>query len=130
MACTGVTARASPSWATAATLCAWALVRVASGRTTPSVVLSDGAVAGRAASSAALCSTVGVLMLIVANLGFRAYLHYGADFGATYGALAGALLLMLWLYLAALALLVGAEINCVIRHAAAHGKTPPRPEPL
>ena len=67
-------------------------------------------------------------MLIVANLGFRLYLHYGADFGATYGALAGALLMMLWFYLAALALLVGAEINCVIGHAAAHGKASPRSE--
>ncbi len=34
------------------------------------------------------------------------------------------MLLLLWLYLAALALLVGAEINCVIAHAAPRGKVP------
>ena len=66
-------------------------------------------------------STIGVLVLIAVNLGFRVYLRYGTDFGATYGVLAGVVLLLLWLYLAALALLVGAEINCVIAHAA-----PPR----
>jgi membrane protein len=69
-------------------------------------------------------STIGVLVLIVANLGFRVYLRYGADFGATYGALAGVVLLLLWLYLAALALLVGAELNSVIEHAAPRGKVP------
>jgi len=63
-------------------------------------------------------STIGVLVLIAVNLGFRVYLRYGADFGATYGVLAGVVLLLLWLYLAALALLVGAEINCVIARAA------------
>jgi membrane protein len=67
-------------------------------------------------------STIGVLVLIAVNLGFRVYLRYGADFGATYGILAGVVLLLLWLYLAALALLVGAEINCVIAHAATRGK--------
>ncbi len=67
-------------------------------------------------------STIGVFMLIAINLGFRIYLYYAADFGATYGILAGVVLLLLWLYLAALSLLVGAEINCVIARAAPHGK--------
>lgn len=63
-------------------------------------------------------SIVGVLALIAVNLGLRVYLRYGPDIGATYGALAGVILLLLWLYAAALALLVGAEINCVIQRAA------------
>jgi membrane protein len=69
-------------------------------------------------------STLGVLALIAASLGFRAYLHFGSSYSETYGALAGVVLMMLWLYLAALALLVGAEINCVIEHAAPHGREP------
>jgi membrane protein len=67
-------------------------------------------------------STIGVLVLIAVNLGFRVYLRYAADFGATYGVLAGVVILLLWLYLAALALLVGTEINCVIAHATSQGK--------
>ena len=69
-------------------------------------------------------STLGVLVLIAASLGFRFYLQFGNTYSETYGALAGVVLTMLWLYLAALALLVGAEINCVIEHAAPHGREP------
>lgn len=67
-------------------------------------------------------STFGVLVLILSSLGFQLYLGFGNSYGETYGALAGVVLMMLWLYLAALALLVGAEINCVIEHAAPHGR--------
>ncbi len=67
-------------------------------------------------------STLGVLALIVSSLGFQLYLRFGNTYSETYGALAGVVLMMLWLYLAALALLVGAEVNCVIEHAAPHGR--------
>lgn len=69
-------------------------------------------------------STLGVLALLVASLGFQWYLNFGNTYSETYGALAGVVLMMLWLYLAALALLVGAEINCVIEQAAPHGRIP------
>jgi membrane protein len=69
-------------------------------------------------------STLGVLALIAISVGFRLYLHWGPSYSETYGALAGVVLMMLWMYLAALALLVGAEINCVIEHAAPHGREP------
>jgi membrane protein len=73
-------------------------------------------------------SSLGVLALIVASLGFQFYLHFSNTYSETYGALAGVVLMMLWLYLAALALLVGAEVNCVIEHAAPHGKSPGQKE--
>jgi membrane protein len=67
-------------------------------------------------------STLGVLALVVGTLAMRFYLLYGANYSATYGALTGVIVTLLWLYLAALALLLGAEINTVIEHAAPHGK--------
>lgn len=73
-------------------------------------------------------STLGVLALIAASLGFQFYLRFGNTYSETYGALAGVVLMMLWLYLAALALLVGAEVNSVIEHAAPHGRSPGQKE--
>ena len=69
-------------------------------------------------------STLGVLALIAASVGFQFYLRFGNTYSETYGALAGVVLMMLWLYLAALTLLVGAEVNCVIEQAAPHGRSP------
>jgi membrane protein len=73
-------------------------------------------------------SALGVLALILASLGFRLYLLYGPAYSETYGALAGVVLMLLWQYLAALTLLVGAELNCVIEHAAPHGRAPGQKE--
>ncbi len=69
-------------------------------------------------------STMGVLVLVIASLGLRFYVLYGSNYSATYGALAGVIIMLLWLYIASLALLVGAEINCVIENAAPHGRNP------
>jgi membrane protein len=70
-------------------------------------------------------STLGVLVLIAASLGFRWYIvYFGSHYSETYGTLAGVVLMMLWFYLAALALLVGAEVNCVIEQASPLGKAP------
>jgi membrane protein len=51
--------------------------------------------------------------------GLRWYVSNFTDYGATYGSIGGVILLMLWLYLTGIALLVGAEINAEIEHAAA-----------
>jgi membrane protein len=73
-------------------------------------------------------SALGVLALVAASLGLRLYVRYGGSYSETYGALAGVMLLLLWLYIASLTLLVGAEINCVIEHAAPHGRGPGQKE--
>ena len=51
------------------------------------------------------------ILLILASVAFRMYVANFADYGATYGSLAGVVALMLWLYLAGLVLLLGAEID-------------------
>jgi membrane protein len=64
-------------------------------------------------------SLVATLVWIAASIGLRLYVTYMGDFAATYGSIGGVILLVLWLYLGGLALLVGAEINSEIEHAAA-----------
>jgi membrane protein len=68
-------------------------------------------------------SALGVLFLVGSSLALRLYVFYGGSFSASYGALAGVIVTLLWLYAASLALLTGAEINCVIEHAAPNGRS-------
>ncbi len=51
---------------------------------------------------------------LVATWAFSFYLANMADYGATFGALAGAVALLTWLYLTAIILLVGAELDAVL----------------
>ena len=64
-------------------------------------------------------SVVGLVLWLAMSYGLRVYVSHFADYGATYGSIGGVILLMLWLYLTGVALLVGAEINAEIEHAAA-----------
>jgi membrane protein len=57
---------------------------------------------------------VGVSIWIVASAGFFFYVSNFGKYGATYGAFAGAVILLLWLYISALAFLFGAELNSVV----------------
>jgi membrane protein len=63
---------------------------------------------------------------LAASGGLRLYVAKFADYNATYGSIGGAILFLLWLYLTGLALLVGAEINAEIAHAAAQVSEEPR----
>ena len=54
--------------------------------------------------------TAGILIAL-ASIGFRFYVSRFGNYGATYGSLAAIIVLMLWTYMAGIALLVGWEIN-------------------
>lgn len=67
-------------------------------------------------------SLLATVLWIVASLGFRVYLAKFGDYNATYGTIGGVIVAMLWLYISGLAIMVGAEMNAVIEHAAPWGK--------
>ena len=61
------------------------------------------------------------LSFIGATVGFEIYLAHGSNMPTLYGALAGFIVLMLWIYLANLVLLIGAETDSVWRELKASG---------
>src|SRR5467141_1834248 len=68
-------------------------------------------------------ATLAVLLWLAMSYALRLYVSHFADYNATYGSIGGVILLMLWLYLGGAALLLGAEVNAVIEHAAAERGT-------
>jgi membrane protein len=69
-------------------------------------------------------SVVAVVLWLAASLALRYYVANFANYNATYGSIGGVILLMLWLYLSGMAILVGAEVNAEIEHAAARRGAP------
>ncbi len=67
-------------------------------------------------------SVIGVVLLVVASLGFAIYTSNFADYNATYGSLGAMIILMLWLYITGLVILLGSEINALIEHYSSKGK--------
>lgn len=54
---------------------------------------------------------VATVLWVIASVGFSLYVDNFSSYGKTYGALAGVVILMLWLWISAYAVLLGAEIN-------------------
>jgi membrane protein len=74
-------------------------------------------------------SVVATVLWVLASVGFSVYVNAFGNYNKTYGALAGIIILMLWLYLTAYVVLVGAELNAELELQTAKDTTagPTRP---
>lgn len=59
-------------------------------------------------------SVVGVILWVAASWGFSQYVQHFGSYEATYGALGGVIVLLLWMWVSAMALMLGAEINKIL----------------
>ena len=57
---------------------------------------------------------VAAALIALASIGFRFYVFEFGDYSATYGSLAAIIILMMWMYLAGIAMLVGCEIDTLL----------------
>ena len=69
-------------------------------------------------------SVLATALWLLISLVFKFYVANFTSYTATYGVIGGAIVLMLWFYVSALAVLVGAELNAEIEHASPYGKEP------
>jgi membrane protein len=59
-------------------------------------------------------NVVAAILIALASIGFRFYVSQFGNYSATYGSLAAIIILMLWMYMAGIALLVGCEIDTIL----------------
>jgi membrane protein len=69
-------------------------------------------------------SVVGVIIWVVASWGFSQYVANFGKYSVTYGAIGGVIVLLLWMWITAQVVLLGAEINAILEHRSPEGKAP------
>lgn len=74
-------------------------------------------------------SVLAVVVWIIASLGFGYYVKTFADYNAMYGSIGAIIVLLLYFYISAAVLLLGAEMNAAIEHLSSEGKNPGEKEP-
>jgi membrane protein len=62
-------------------------------------------------------SAFGVFVFLAGSFMFRIYLHFSNNYSAAYGSLGAVMILLVWLYVAGLAYVIGGEINAEIERA-------------
>lgn len=77
-----------------------------------------------------LGSVVGALLWLVGSVGFSLYVNFFGNYNKTYGAVAGVIVLLLWLFLTAYVVLLGAEINSEAERQTACDTTVGEPRPM
>jgi len=78
-------------------------------------------------SQGAVTATV---LWVIASVGFSFYVDNFGSYNETYGSLAGVIVLLLWLWITATVVLLGAEINSEAEGQTARDTTKGEPEPM
>ena len=68
-------------------------------------------------------SVLAAALWLGGSLAFRFYVSNFGSYNETYGTVGGIMVLLLWLYLSGLVMIIGAELNSEIAHAARSGHT-------
>jgi membrane protein len=75
-------------------------------------------------------AAVATVIWVIASVGFSLYVENFGSYSKTYGALAGVAILMLWLWITAFIVLLGAEINAEAEQQTVEDTTVGEPRPL
>jgi membrane protein len=75
-------------------------------------------------------SIFAVVAWVAVTLGFQFYVNQFGSYNKTYGSLAGVIVALLWLWLTAVIVLLGAEINAEMEHQTAHDTTVGGDQPM
>ncbi len=60
-------------------------------------------------------TVVGIGLWLLASLGLKLYLTYFDNYSVTYGSIGAVVILLLWFYVSAIAILIGAEVNSEVQ---------------
>ncbi len=74
-------------------------------------------------------SVTAAVLWLLASVGFSLYIDFFSNYQKTFGSLAGVAILLMWFYISALVIIVGAEINAVSEATPRSGTTRPSAAP-
>lgn len=75
-------------------------------------------------------AVIATLLWLLASFGFTVYVQNFSNYNETYGAIGSAIILILWFYLSAFVVLLGAEINAEMEHQTEVDSTVGRDKPM
>lgn len=75
-------------------------------------------------------AVIATLLWLIGSLLFSTYISYFGSFDKTYGSLGAVVILLLWFYVSALVIILGAEINAEIEHQTCIDSTVGAPKPM